>query len=131
GRRRRFGRGRLRFLAAAQPLRRGAQPAPDTLGLRLFGLALRVGLGLRARIELAADELDLRDLGAVALAVSDAQEARLAARPIGKPRREAVEQLRHDVAVLQILHDETPGVQRPCRAVLPRGAALRRAVGRR
>ena len=50
------------LLLAAEPLGRRAQPAADALGLRLRALGA-VGLGLRARIELAADELDLRDLG--------------------------------------------------------------------
>src|SRR5207247_8741939 len=65
GGRRRLARGGVGLLAPAQPLGRGAQPPAYAFGLRLLGLALRLGLGFRARIELAADELDLGDLRAV------------------------------------------------------------------
>ena len=69
-------------LLAAQALGRRAQPPADALGLRLGGLGLRASaFGLRARVELAADQLDLRDLGAVAPAEAEAQQARVAARP--------------------------------------------------
>src|SRR5207249_2215686 len=100
------------FLLAAHAFGRRAQTSADALGLRLLlGLALLVGL--RLRVELAANQLDLRDFRAVALAEADAQQTRVAARPIREPRRDGVEQLRHDVTVLQIVHDEPPGVQHP------------------
>src|SRR5688500_3188013 len=51
----------FRFGLAAQALRRRAQAAADSLGLRLGRLVLR---GLGVRIELAADQLDLRHLRA-------------------------------------------------------------------
>src|SRR4051812_948842 len=58
------------FLAAAQPFRGGPQASAD----RLFRPGFRRGsrFRLRSRIVLAADELDLRDLGAVAFAIADA-----------------------------------------------------------
>src|SRR5438034_836444 len=65
---RRFGRGaRIGLLAAADPLGGGAQASAHALGLRLLGFALGVALGLGARVVLAAHELDVGDLGAVAL----------------------------------------------------------------
>src|SRR5262249_3065627 len=91
--------------AAAQPLGRRAQAAADALGLRLL-LGRRFRLGLR--VVLAAEELDLRDLRAVAFAVSDPQQACVAARTIREAGRERVEQLRDHLAVLQILHDQPP-----------------------
>src|ERR1051325_9014250 len=92
--------------AAAHALGRGAQPPADALGLRLLAFGLRVAFGFRARVELAADELDLRDLRAVALAEADAKQTGIAARPIREAGRERVEQLRHDVAILQIHHHD-------------------------
>src|SRR5438552_6868951 len=72
---RRFGRGaRIGLLAAADPLGGGAQASAHALGLRLLGVALGVALGLGARVVLAAHELDVGDLGAVALAVAAAQQ---------------------------------------------------------
>ena len=107
--------------AAARPPRAAARRRPWLFGFAAFG----VGLGLRVRIELAADELDLRDLGAVAPAVADAQQARVAARPRREPRRDRVEQLADDLAVLQVLHDQPARVQRSCAfAVAGREAAL-------
>src|SRR5689334_243161 len=93
----------------AETRRRRAQAAADALGLRLRFLRRRVAFGLRTRIELAADELDLRDFGAVALAVADPQQTRVPAGPRGEAGRERVEQLAYDLAVLQIVHDEPPG----------------------
>ena len=61
-----------------------------------FGGVLLLGLGVR--IVLAADELDLRDLGAVAAAVAEAQDPRVAAGPRREARRERLEQLADDVA---------------------------------
>src|SRR4029079_10805774 len=92
------------------PLRaasRAAGARPPAHPLR-FGLLfrLRVALRLRPRVELAADELHLRDLGGVALAEPEAQQARVAALPRLEARGQRVEQLRDDLAVLQILHHE-------------------------
>src|SRR5207244_373319 len=99
-------------LAAAQAFRRGAQTAADArFGLRLLAFALRFGFRLRARVEFAADQLDLRHLGAVALPVAETQETRVAALPCREARRDRVEELRHDVAVLQVVHDETPSIE--------------------
>jgi hypothetical protein len=105
-----FERAIIVVLPAAQPLGGRAQTPADRLCFRLR-LGLRLAFGFRARIELAADELDLCDFGGVAAAEADAQQARVAARALGEPRRNHVEQLRHDLAVLQILHDQTPRVQ--------------------
>src|SRR2546426_4150075 len=99
------------LLRASAPLGRRAEPAADALGFRL-GRWLGAGFGLRARVEFAARELHLRDLGAVAAAIPEAQQPRVAARPLGKPRREGVEQLGHDGAVLQILHDAAARVEK-------------------
>src|SRR6185436_3981662 len=60
-------------LLAAQPFGGRAQTSADALRL---GLLRRRGLfGLGVRVELAADQLDLRDLRAVAPAVADAHDA--------------------------------------------------------
>ena len=60
----------------------------------VFGFASSAGVfGLGVRIELAADQLDLRQLGAVALAVADAHQARVAAGTRREARRDRVEQL--------------------------------------
>ena len=101
-------------LLAAQALGRGAQAAADALRLRLFG---RLGglLGLGVRVVLAADQLDLRDLGAVAAAVAEPQDARVAARPRLEARRDRVEQLADDVAILDVAQHQPARVQRPCR----------------
>src|SRR5690348_6469768 len=110
---RRLRGGRLGLLATAQALGGGAQAPADALGLRLLAFAaLCFGIRLGARIELAANQLHLRDFGAVALAVPDAEEPCVAAGPIGEARGEVVEQLRDDFPILQILHDETPRVER-------------------
>src|SRR5581483_8707435 len=97
--------------AAPQTFRGCAQTAADALLLRLGAFLLRVAFGLRARIEFAADQFNLRDLGAIALAEAEAQQARVTAGPRRKARRDRVEQLRHDLAVLQILHDHAARVQ--------------------
>ena len=102
---------------AAQALRRRAQAAADALRLRpapCLGL-----LGLGVRVVLAADQLDLRDLGAVAAAVAEPQDARVAARPLREARRDRVEQLADDVAVLDVAQRRGGG------------RAARAAVGRR
>src|SRR5579872_1239544 len=94
------------FRAASEPLRRGPQTSTDTFGLRLLlcriGFLVRLGL----RVVLAADELDLSDFGAVAPAVAEPEQTGIAARPIREARRQGVEQLADDIAVLQVLHDE-------------------------
>src|SRR5262249_23331366 len=112
--------GRLRL--PAEPIRRGAQAAAHALRL----LLLRRGglLGFRVRVDLAADELDLRDLRAVAAAVAEAQDPRVAARPRLEARRDRVEQLRHDLAVGDVLQHEPPRVQRPAVGVPSGEAAL-------
>ena len=97
-------------LLPAQALGRGAQPAADALRLRLLGGFRLLGLGVR--VVLAADELDLRDFGAVAAAVADAQDPRIAARTRFEPRRDRVEQLADDVAVLDVAQHQAPRVQR-------------------
>src|SRR5689334_14486936 len=65
----RFGRLGLLRLFAAEPFRCRAEPSADAGFLR-GAFRLRLGFSLRARVELAADEFDVRDLGAVALAVA-------------------------------------------------------------
>src|SRR5438552_8396121 len=85
------GRAGLRLLRAAKSLGRRAEPAANALRLRL-GLFLRPFFDFSARVELATHELHLRDLGAVAAAIPEAQQPGVAARPLGKPRREGVEQ---------------------------------------
>src|SRR6185312_15920396 len=69
-------------------------------------------LGLGVRIELAADQLDLRDFGAVAAAEAQTEDPRVAARPRLEPRRQRVEQLGDDGAILDLAEDETARVQR-------------------
>jgi len=54
----------------------------------------------------------LRRLGAVAATEADAQDARVAARPIREPRRQLREQLADDLGVRNLGQDETPRVQR-------------------
>src|SRR4029079_4074191 len=49
---------------------------------------------------------------AVAAAVAEAQDARVAAGTRLEPRGDRVEQLRHDVAILDVLQHETSRVQR-------------------
>src|SRR5256885_15061738 len=63
-----FGLPLLLAAAAAEPLCCCANTAADALALRLPALLRRLGVAFRARVELAADELHLRDLGAVAFA---------------------------------------------------------------
>ena len=74
---------------------------------------LGFGLGFRAGVELAADELDLRNFSAVAPPIADPQKPGVAARPGGKPRRDRVEQFRHDLAILHIAHDQPTGREHP------------------
>src|SRR5262245_13930626 len=84
------------LLASAERL---ANPAAHRL---LLGLLTGFGFGGflgRARVVLAADELDFGDLGAVAAAEAEAQQAGVAAGPRGVARRDRVEQLGHDGAV--------------------------------
>jgi hypothetical protein len=102
----------LFFLFAAQPLGRRLQPAADALGLlRLLAFGLvRIDFGLRARIELAADELDLRDFGRVALAEPNPQQTRVTTRTLGEPGRERLEQLGHDLPILQVVHHQAAGM---------------------
>src|SRR5688572_6819626 len=77
--------------AAAHPRCRGLETVPNALGLRLRRFLLsRLLLG-RARVELAANELDLRDFGPVATAAADLQDARIATGPFGEARRNRIE----------------------------------------
>ena len=100
---------------------RSRPPTPFGFGLlRRFGL-----LGFRVRVVLAADQLDLRDLGAVAAAVAEAQDAGVAARPRLEARRDGVEQLAHDLAILDVAQHQPARVQRL--AVL--GAARHATLG--
>src|SRR5262249_35432675 len=120
-----FGRSHaLTLRPAPETLGRGAQTAADAGLLRFGAFLLRVRFGFGAGVELAADELDLRDLGAVALAIADAQQPGVAARTRREARRDRVEQLGHDLAVLQILHDEATRVQRVAVRVAAGDAAL-------
>jgi hypothetical protein len=48
----------------------------------------------------AADELDLRHLGRIALAEAQAQQTGVAARPRFEPRSKRIEQLLHDLLIL-------------------------------
>src|SRR5581483_2140997 len=65
--------GAFRLLAAAPALGGGAQPPAHAGRLRPGGLALAVGGGLRAHVVLAADQLDLGDLGRIAAAEPEPQ----------------------------------------------------------
>src|SRR5207344_2845464 len=87
-------------LLAAEPLGRRAQPATDALRL---GLGRRFGFfGFGVGVVLAANEFDLRHLGAVAAAIAESKNPRVAARTRLEPRRNRVEQLAHDVAILNV-----------------------------
>ena len=69
-------------LLAAEPLGRRTQTSADALGLAASRLRpSRPRLPPSPWVELAADELDLRDLGRVAPAEAEAQQARVAAGP--------------------------------------------------
>src|SRR5262249_17374392 len=61
-----FGGVRVLFLLAPEPLGRGTQPSADALRLRLGFRRRRFLVGLGLRVELAADELHLRDFRRVA-----------------------------------------------------------------
>src|SRR6185436_5262418 len=98
----------LRFTAKA--LGRRAQAAADALGLRL-GFRGRGLLGFGVRVELAADQLDLRDFRGVAAAEAEAQDPRVAARARLEARRDRVEQLGDDVAVLDVAEHHPARVQ--------------------
>src|SRR5258708_29684486 len=93
-------------LLAAQALGCRTETSADSLGLRLRFFRRRA-FGLRLRIVFAAHELDLRDLGAVALAEADPEQPRVAAGPRREARRQRVEQLGDDLAILQVPHDQT------------------------
>src|SRR5689334_6629312 len=100
-------------LAAAQVARRLAQALAETLApLRRFAL-FPFGRFRLFRRPLAANQLDLRRLGAIAAAEADAQDARVAARPIREPRRQLREQLADDLGIRNLGKDETPRVERP------------------
>ena len=68
---------------------RSRPPTPLAFGLSALGFLL----GLRLRVELAADQLDLRHLGRVAPAEADPEDAGVAAGPRREARRDSVEQL--------------------------------------
>ena len=107
------------------PAQAGPGRAPGPRGALALGRrGVPVGFGLGLRIELAADELHLRDFGAVAAAMAEPQQARVAAGPRREARRDRVEQLGHDLAVLQVLHDQPPRVQRLAVRVAAGHAAL-------
>src|SRR5262249_30380010 len=102
---------------------RRAQAAANALRLRLLlGRGLPLGLGIG--VELAADELDLGDLGAVTAPVAQAQDAGVTARPRLEPRCNRVEQLADDVAVLDVAEDEPARVKRGAVTVSLREPAL-------
>ena len=75
-----------------------------------FFVTLRFGFRLRARIELAADEIDLRQVGRVALAEPNPQQARVATWTFDEPGRQRLEQLRDDLAILQVVHHQAAGM---------------------
>jgi hypothetical protein len=56
---------------------------------------------------------------------ADAKNPRVAARTVGKPRRQRFEELPDDVPVLQVHHDQPPGAQRPAVGIAGRHTALR------
>ena len=126
--------GRLRALAFGwsppRPSCRASRSAaarrrpPTPFGFGVASVFFGVGFGLRARVELAADQLDLRDLGGVAPAEAEPQQARVAARPRREARRERVEQLGDDLAILHVLHDQAARVQRLAVGGAGREAAL-------
>jgi hypothetical protein len=83
-------------LPAAEALRCGPKPSADArLARRLAFLGSL--LGLRPRVELAAHQFHLRDLGSVALPESQTQKARVAAGPGLEAGRNGVEQLADDL----------------------------------
>src|SRR5690606_23271205 len=96
-------------LPAADALGGGLQPLAHPLARRRLRGRLGRRVGVRRRVVLAADELHLRDLGAVAAPEADAQQPRIAARPLGEPRRDLREELADHAAVLDVLQHEATG----------------------
>ena len=92
-------------LSAFFPRRRSAaaRRRPPTPSLRLRGCA-PPSASAPFGIELAADQLDLRDFRAVAPAEAEPQQPRVAARPRLEPRRKRVEQLGDDLLVVHVAH---------------------------
>ena len=78
-------------------------------GRRFGGLLLVFGL---LRIELAADQLDLRDLRGVAAAMAELEDAGVAAGPLHEARRQLVEQLGDDGLVEEVAHHQAARRQR-------------------
>ena len=70
------------------------------------GSASVLALGLKVLLPTSST---CADFCTIAFAEPDAQEARVAARPRREPRRDGVEQLRDDLAVLHVLHDQASG----------------------
>src|SRR3954464_10851514 len=92
---RRLGRDFLSFAAfflAAHAFSGRSQTTADALGFRLLRFAFAVAFG-RTRIVFAADQFDLRNFGAVALAETDAQQPGVSACTLGEPWCKRVEQL--------------------------------------
>src|SRR5215510_5636993 len=98
------------FLLGSHPLRGGPDTLANALGLRLGGFLLLLLLLGRARVVFAPDQLHLRHFRRVAAPEADTQDARVAARALGEPGSERVEQLGHDVLVRELGQDEPPGV---------------------
>jgi hypothetical protein len=98
-------------ILAAQPLSRRAETATHAARLLRrwrFG-PLIFGVG----VVLAAHEFDLRDLGAIAAAITQPENPRVSAGPRLEAGRDRVKQLAHDLAILDIAEDESSRVQRP------------------
>ena len=136
-----LGARRLAFFAGAAPSAPSAPSSPSPAGLprRRSAAARRrpptpLAFGLAASAAaFSASAFGLYSLptssicaisAAVAAAEAEAQDARVAARPRLEARRDRVEQLGDDVAVLDVAQDEAPRVQRPGVGVSRGDAAL-------
>src|SRR5207237_1309 len=109
---------------AAEAFRRRAQSAADALALRLLTPGRCRLFGFGVGIELAAHQLDLCDFRAVAAAVAEPQDPRVTPRPRLEARGDRVEQLRDDVAVLDVAEHEPACVQGSAIAVACGQSAL-------
>ena len=115
---------RPRSPSAFLPRRRSAAARSRPPTPFFCGCSGGVALGRRVRIVLAPDQLDLRHFGAVAAAVAELEDARVAARARLEARRDGLEQLAHDIPVLQVAKHEPARVQRLAVGVAGGEAAL-------
>src|SRR6185503_4022263 len=103
----------IAFRPASKAARGGSESIADAPRLgRGRGFLLRFLVLGGFRTVLAANQLHLRDLGRIAAAEADAQDARIAAGTLRIARRNRLEQLAHDILVGQFGEDETPRMER-------------------